>query len=190
MALRQQKRGSVVTVSPLSVSSWSQEHERRERIGGAAPMPARDLQSRYAEVFGETTNTYHKDWLIKRIIWRMQVVGRGRFIGTRPRRAAELANDADLRRMAPEAASRRALRRDPNPECPAQPRATRRIPFPGSAIIRVYKGESLEVKCCPQASSSKVRSYKSLSAVAKKITGSHCNGYLFFRLTKEGGGDR
>ena len=28
--------------------------------------------------------------------------------------------------------------------------------------------------------------YKSLSAVAKKITGSHCNGYLFFRLTATG----
>ena len=29
--------------------------------------------------------------------------------------------------------------------------------------------------------------YKSLSAVAKKITGSHTSGYLFFRLTKNGG---
>jgi hypothetical protein len=31
--------------------------------------------------------------------------------------------------------------------------------------------------------------YKSLSAIAKKITGSHCNGYHFFRLTKEGGAE-
>lgn len=29
--------------------------------------------------------------------------------------------------------------------------------------------------------------YKSLSAVAKQITRTHCNGYHFFRLTKEGG---
>ena len=29
--------------------------------------------------------------------------------------------------------------------------------------------------------------YRSLSAVAKAVTGSHCNGYLFFHLTaKEG----
>jgi hypothetical protein len=27
--------------------------------------------------------------------------------------------------------------------------------------------------------------YRSLSAVAKAITGSHCNGYLFFRLIKD-----
>ena len=27
--------------------------------------------------------------------------------------------------------------------------------------------------------------YASLSAVAKAITGSHCNGFLFFRLTRQ-----
>ena len=28
--------------------------------------------------------------------------------------------------------------------------------------------------------------FKSLSAVAKAITGSHCNGYWFFRLAQHG----
>ena len=28
--------------------------------------------------------------------------------------------------------------------------------------------------------------YPSLSAVAKAITGSHCNGFLFFRITGKG----
>jgi len=30
--------------------------------------------------------------------------------------------------------------------------------------------------------------YKSLSAVAKAVTGSHCNGYLFFRVGRYGEG--
>jgi hypothetical protein len=30
------------------------------------------------------------------------------------------------------------------------------------------------------------QTYPSLSAVAKAVTGSHCNGYLFFRLTDKG----
>jgi len=30
------------------------------------------LQARYAEVFGEPTNGRHKQWLVKRIIWRLQ----------------------------------------------------------------------------------------------------------------------
>jgi hypothetical protein len=29
--------------------------------------------------------------------------------------------------------------------------------------------------------------YPSLSAVARKVTGNHCNGFLFFRLTGNGG---
>jgi hypothetical protein len=29
--------------------------------------------------------------------------------------------------------------------------------------------------------------YKSLSAMAKAITGSHCNGFLFFKLNQQGG---
>jgi hypothetical protein len=29
--------------------------------------------------------------------------------------------------------------------------------------------------------------YGSLSAVAKAVTGSHCNGYLFFRIGQYGG---
>jgi hypothetical protein len=46
-------------------------------------MSASDLRSRYAEVFGETTNTHHKEWLIKRIIYRMQALAE-RSVGTRP----------------------------------------------------------------------------------------------------------
>jgi hypothetical protein len=35
-------------------------------------MSVDDLRARYAEVFGEATNGRHKDWLIKRIIYRQQ----------------------------------------------------------------------------------------------------------------------
>ena len=46
----------------------------------------------------------------------------------------------------------------------------------------------LQVKVLAQGFEYEGEIYKSLSAVAKKITGTHCNGYLFFRLTKAGGG--
>jgi hypothetical protein len=39
-------------------------------------MSVDDLRSRYAEVFGETTNGRHKDWLIKRILYRLQALSR------------------------------------------------------------------------------------------------------------------
>ena len=31
------------------------------------------------------------------------------------------------------------------------------------------------------------RAYASLSAVAQHITGTHCNGFLFFKMTGQGG---
>jgi hypothetical protein len=68
-------------------------------------MSIGDLRSRYAEVFGETTNTRHKDWLIKRIIWRMQAIAEGDLTERARRRAEELASDADLRCRPPKASS-------------------------------------------------------------------------------------
>ena len=60
-----------------------------------------------------------------------------------------------------------------------------RIPVPATTITRDYKGQTLQVKVLPKGFEYEGEVYKSLSAVAKKITGSHCNGYLFFRLNRK-----
>ena len=150
-------------------------------------MSVDGLRSRYAEVFGETTNGRHKEWLIKRIIYRMQALAEGDLSERARQRAAELANDADLRRKPPKSPTTK-------PETPSRTKTAKlrtnadtRVPLPGSTITRVYKGETLEVKVAPAGFEYEGELYKSLSAVAKKITGSHCNGYLFFRLKKNGG---
>ncbi len=149
-------------------------------------MSVADLRSRYAEVFGETTNTRHKDWLVKRVIWRMQALAEGNLSERARARAAELANDADLRRRPPRAPTA-------TPQTPARTQTTNlrpngsRAPLAGTVLTRVYKGETLRVTVLPAGFEYEGEVYKSLSAVAKKITGSHCNGYLFFRLTGEGG---
>ena len=69
-------------------------------------MSVGELRWRYGEVFGDTTNAKHKDWLVKRIIWRMQALAEGDLSERARRQAAELANDADLQRWRP---SRRPL---------------------------------------------------------------------------------
>ncbi len=150
-------------------------------------MTVGELRARYAEVFGEITNGRHKDWLVKRIIWRLQSLADGDLSERARRRAADLANDADLRRKAPQSPAH-------TPQAATRTKTTKlrtsgesRVPLPGSTIRRVYKGEALEVNVLPVGFEYEGETYKSLSAVAKKITGSHCNGYLFFRLTKNGG---
>jgi hypothetical protein len=59
---------------------------------------------------------------------------------------------------------------------------TGRLPLPGTLITRVYKGRELHVQVLDDGFEFEGAVFKSLSAVAKHITGSHCNGYLFFRL--------
>ena len=61
------------------------------------------------------------------------------------------------------------------------------MPVPGSILTREYKGQAYQVLVLPQGFEFEGDTYKSLSAVAKKITGQHCNGYHFFRLAANGG---
>jgi len=64
-------------------------------------------------------------------------------------------------------------------------RAAHHVPPPGSIIARLYKGEVLQVRVLDHGFEFEGTVYRSLSAVAKKITGGHCNGHAFFRLGKE-----
>ena len=62
-----------------------------------------------------------------------------------------------------------------------------RLPPPGSILTRKYKGGVVQVKVLDDGFEHAGEVFASLSAVAKAITGSHCNGFLFFRLGGLGG---
>jgi len=67
-----------------------------KEVAALQRMTVRELRERYAEVFGEETPADNKAWLVKRIAWRLQVLAEGDLSQRARRRAAELANDADL----------------------------------------------------------------------------------------------
>ena len=149
-------------------------------------MTLKQLRARYVEVFGEETNAQNKAWLVKRIAWRMQALQEGDLSERARQRAAELARDADLRLSPPKA---KPASTEPQRTKTASLRfkLDDRLPLPGTIITREYKGEKLQVKVLPHGFEYDGAVYASLSAVAKAITGSHCNGYLFFRLRGRGG---
>src|SRR5690242_11456786 len=134
-----------------------------------------DLRSRYAQLFGETTRTGNKAWLVKRLAWRLQALAEGGLSERARRRAAELANDADLRLSPPRPATDSGSARLPS-------KRHDRIPPAGTLLTRPYKGTTVQVRVLEHGFVYKGTVYPSLSAVAKAITGSHCSGYLFFRL--------
>src|ERR1035437_1250468 len=59
------------------------------------------LREKYREVFGEESRSNHKQFLIRRIAWRLQALAEGDLSERARQRAMEIANDADLRIRAP-----------------------------------------------------------------------------------------
>ena len=64
-------------------------------------MTTSDLTERYEELHGQPVRTRHKSYLIRKIAWRIQANAEGDLTERARKRAAELADDADIRVMAP-----------------------------------------------------------------------------------------
>ena len=150
-------------------------------------MTVSELKRKYEDVFNEACRSNHKVWLIRRIVWRMQANEEGGLSERARKRAMELANDADLRTKAPPQRKCAEPSNQPVARGKISNSRDRRIPVPGTAITREYKGRTLRVTVRNDGFEYDGEVYASLSAVAKAITGSHCNGYHFFRLNGKGG---
>jgi Protein of unknown function (DUF2924) len=137
------------------------------------------LRQRFAEVFGEATPASNRTWLIKRIAWRLQALAEGDLSERARRRAAELARDADLRLNPPRSKTTTAAPEPASVPALIDPR----LPPPGTILTRPYKGQQLHVQVLTDGFAYAGHVYPSLSAVAKAITGSHGNGFHFFRNT-------
>lgn len=153
-------------------------------LSALARMTIRQLHDRYAEVFGEPARSRHRQYLVRRIAWRIQANAEGGLSSRALRRAEELANDADVRVTAPRGALARISRSTPpRPDVVAVPPGhDPRLPQPGTALVRDYKGRRVVVTVLMDGFDYEGDRYRSLSAVAKAITGSHVNGFRFFGL--------
>ncbi|HMN39506.1 MAG TPA: DUF2924 domain-containing protein [Phycisphaerales bacterium] len=157
-----------------------------QKVSELRRMTVGELRREYAEVFGEQTRSYHKEFLVRRIAWRIQANAEGGLPERARQRALEIANDADLRTRAPGRA---------NPPCIPMSSATGRVvtarievpadarlPMPGALLTREYRGRTIRVRVLPKGFDHEGTVYRSLSAVAHAVTGAHWNGYLFFGL--------
>jgi Protein of unknown function (DUF2924) len=149
-------------------------------------LTIQQLRARYAQVYGEATSASNRIWLIKRIAWRLQALAEGDLSERARRRAAELANDADLRLNPPKQIQAAVAAPDGTARAVLPFKADDRLPPAGTILTRAYKGAVVQVQVLQQGFEYAGQVYKSLSAVAKAVTGSHCNGYFFFRVGQPG----
>lgn len=154
----------------------------QKELAALRRMTVGQLRDRYAEVYGEPTRSYHRDFVIRKIAWRLQANEEGDLSERARRRALEIARDADLRLRPP---SRLRLVGDhdgPVVTKTLKTAANGALPMPGALLTRDYKGRRIVVRVLERGFEFEGEVFKSLSAMAKAITGTHWNGPLFFGI--------
>ena len=135
----------------------------RQEIVKLRKSKVKELRVRYRESFGEESPSANRMHLFRRVAWRLQSprCGRAERTGTASR-AAQLADDADLRVRAPRdfwrrlesAGAEAAQRRDP------------RLPATGTELKRPYRRKQLMVRVEEDGFTYNKHRFTSLSAIA------------------------
>lgn len=154
-----------------------------KEIAALHRLPVKALVAKYAELFGDETRTRNKAWLIKRLSWRIQANSFGGLSERARQRALEIADEADLRIHPPTPPKERS----PKERITTNLAVDDRLPPVDTLLTREYKGRRIEVRVRADGFEYEGEVYRSLTAVAEEITGSHVNGYRFFRLPKREG---
>ena len=148
-----------------------------------------ELRAKYFDLFGQPSRSNHKQFLFRRVAWRLQALAYGDLSDEARRQALALAQDADLRIKAPGhlvGTAQQVLQ--PTLRSRRKPSRDERLPEPGSILRREFKGQIVVVQVLEQGFQYQDRFYRSLSAIARQVTGTHWNGYVFFRRKTSGGG--
>jgi len=142
------------------------------------------LRERYAEIFGERSHSGNKQFLIKRVIWRLQANEQGGLTQRALQRATELAATSTLR-LNPPPLPITGAKAAPGPVPGSRFIGDGRLPPIGAVITREYRGKHHHVKVVEGGFEFENERFRSLSAVARAITGYvTVNGYGFFNLRK------
>jgi hypothetical protein len=141
------------------------------------------LKKRYRELFGEESKSSNKQFLFRRIAWRLQANVEGDLSERARRRVSEIADDRDLRIRAHKEFLTQPGSSFGNVDR-ARPPKDGRLPMPGTLITRRVGDRQIVVKVLKDGFEYDSRHFRSLSAIAREITGTRWNGLLFFGLAE------
>jgi Protein of unknown function (DUF2924) len=144
-------------------------------IDGLRYQTVGQLRVKYLEVFGKTSRSNHKQFLVRRIAWRLQADAQGDLSDRARQRAVLVAEEADIRIRAPQAFLKEL----------AQGNRDHRLPAAGTHLTRQFRGQAISVEVLEKGFCYREKVYRSLSAVARQVTGVQWNGFAFFNLGSE-----
>ena len=133
-------------------------------------MKVPELVEKYREAFQKEPRVRHKEWLWKRIAYKIQEKKYGGLSRVAQRRLEELIAEIDLPLDESQRTVVGKLKGGRKPKDPAV----------GTVLTRQYKGHEIRVQVLESGFEWDGTVYRSLSAVAEAVTGSHWNGNVFF----------
>jgi Protein of unknown function (DUF2924) len=143
------------------------------------------LQKKYQQIFGDASKSSNKQYLFRRIAWRLQANAEGGLSERACHRAVQIADEADLRTRAPKGfLSAQVPASATSTIDHSQPQRDARLPASGSLLTRRLNDRQIVVKVLAEGFEFESRHYRSLSAIAREVTGTRWNGLLFFGLTE------
>jgi hypothetical protein len=138
------------------------------RIVGLQTMAMLDLKTEWRSLFTTEPPPYNRKYLESRLAYRIQELAFGGLEPETLKRLAALANELDSGKSA---SSGRSNDR----------------PISGTTLMREWQGVEHCVTVGVDRYEYQGRPYQSLSAIARSITGTRWNGWLFFGLRKQQG---
>jgi hypothetical protein len=131
-------------------------------------LPMRDLRDRWRALIGTDPPRYNRGFLVRRLAYRIQELAHGGLSQAARTRMDELLAEAGCDQLGSPQVKRQIAR------------GRREMPIAGTRLIREWNGQPHEVTAVPGGFAYRGRRYRSLTAIAELITGTHWNGPAFF----------
>ena len=139
------------------------------RLAALKETPTAALKQQWRELFGKEPPAFNRPYLQSRLAYRIQELAYG---GVRPETRARLESLGE--QLDGGNVVLRRIRADGRP-------------LAGTKLLREYAGIEHTVTVLTDGFDWEGRPYKSLSAIARAITGTRWNGWTFFGLRARGG---
>jgi hypothetical protein len=137
------------------------------RVAALPKTPTPELKQMWRQLYDREPPSFSRNYLISRLAYRIQELAYG---GLKPATRAKLDVLADA--LDPKVARKRVVNG----------------PVVGTRLVREFRGREYTVAVLADGFEWEGRRYKSLSAVARSITGTRWNGWSFFGMKRHGGG--
>jgi hypothetical protein len=147
------------------MSFYPQRKTLEAEIARLPDLGLADLRQRWLELYGTPApKFFRRELLLRAVAYQMQVKAYGGLSPATKRRLREIAE---------------AVRSGNEEVLFSAPRIK-----PGTQLLRVWREETHRVTVLPDGFEWGGTKFRSLSAIAREITGTNWNGYAFFGLTR------